>query len=249
MTPERVDLPTSLEATSDHRPEVCPDAVAAQAPEPTGPEPPGAAGTAEDRIAAVSVSELLDYAIRARDALDDDTDLERDDVLHSLQVAKAYLCAHELGLVRRSECPEKFLSRDGARRKFDILIQLLRGRVGPPVATPPEVPQRRPKRSTERGEAQAKLIAALTKHHQYADGGSLKTEPIGNNELAKLADVPRSTASAFFKNRFKGYKNYRGLCHDAGSLVAALKLLNGEFAPHNLCGHQRPGKHDAGDLA
>src|SRR5262249_18814112 len=41
---------------------------------------------------------------------------------------------------------------------------------------------RTPKRSTERGEGRAKLIAALTKHHQYADGGCLNLEPIGNNE-------------------------------------------------------------------
>jgi hypothetical protein len=36
------------------------------------------------------------------------------------------------------------------------------------------------KRSTEKGEAQTKLIAALTKHHQYADGGCLNFEPTGN---------------------------------------------------------------------
>src|SRR5262249_32651563 len=41
------------------------------------------------------------------------------------------------------------------------------------------------KRSTERGEGRAKLIAALTKHHQYANGGCLNLDHIGNNELAK----------------------------------------------------------------
>ena len=35
------------------------------------------------------------------------------------------------------------------------------------------LPWKKPKRSTKRGEGQAKLIAALTKHHQYADGECL----------------------------------------------------------------------------
>lgn len=99
----------------------------------------------------------------------------------------------------------------------------------------------KPKRSTERGEGRAKLIAALTKHHQYADGGCLNTEPIGNNELARLAEVSESTASAFFNKEFNGGKSgghakYRAICSDAMRLVAALKLLNQEFSPHHLFG-------------
>jgi hypothetical protein len=93
-----------------------------------------------------------------------------------------------------------------------------------------------PKRSTERGEGRAKLIAALTKHHQYADGGCLNPEPIGNNELAKAAGVSPSTASVFFDKEFKGHTNYKALCRDTRNLVAALRLLNGEFAPHLLLG-------------
>jgi ferric-dicitrate binding protein FerR (iron transport regulator) len=60
------------------------------------------------------------------------------------------------------------------------------------------------KRSTERGEAEAKLIAALTKHHQYADGSCLNLDPIGNNQLAKAASVSPSTASALFDGKFQG---------------------------------------------
>ncbi len=104
--------------------------------------------------------------------------------------------------------------------------------VAPPVSTPG------PKRSTERGEGRAKLIAALTKHHRYADGGSLNTEPVGNNELAKAADVSPSTASAFFEKEFQGHAKYRVLCRDAVRLAGALKLLNGEFAAHILYGHE-----------
>ncbi len=52
----------------------------------------------------------------------------------------------------------------------------------------------RPKRSTQKGNAQTKLIAALTKHHQYQDGSCLNTEPIGVNELAQQAGVSSSSA-------------------------------------------------------
>ncbi|MBA3482613.1 MAG: hypothetical protein H0T51_12435, partial [Pirellulales bacterium] len=101
----------------------------------------------------------------------------------------------------------------------------------------------RPKRSTNKGEGQAKLIAALTKHHQYANGGCLNLEAIGNNELARLADVDQATASAFFKQKFKSHGKYKAACADAGVLVTALKLLNDEFAPHLLFG-SKPADED-----
>ena len=100
------------------------------------------------------------------------------------------------------------------------------------------------KRSTERGEGRAKLIAALTKHHQYADGGCLNLEPIGNNELAKAAGVSALTASAFFNNEFEGHTKYRAVCRDAGGLADSLKALNGEFSPHELYGRRPPGEDD-----
>ena len=84
-------------------------------------------------------------------------------------------------------------------------------------ATPPAQP--RAKRSTERGEGRAKLIAALTKHHKYADGSCLNLDPIGNNELARLAGVSESTASAFFNKEFDGHTKYRAVCTDATRLV------------------------------
>jgi hypothetical protein len=105
------------------------------------------------------------------------------------------------------------------------------------------------KRSTERGEGQAKLISALTKHHQYAHGGCLNLVPIGNNELARLADVDKSTASAFFNKEFNagekgGYAKYRRSCGDPTMLVGAIKLLNQEFSPHHLFGSKPPGEGD-----
>jgi hypothetical protein len=103
----------------------------------------------------------------------------------------------------------------------------------PPLAVTTEPA---PKRSTENGEALTKLIAALTKHHQYADGGCLNLAPVGNNKLARAAGVARSTASAFFNDKFQGHRKYKVYCRDAGKLTAALKLLNDEFTPHHLLG-------------
>jgi AcrR family transcriptional regulator len=95
---------------------------------------------------------------------------------------------------------------------------------------------RTPKRSTSQFEARDKLIAELTRHHGYADGGCLNQDPIGNNKLAKAVGVSPSTASEFFRNKFEGHDKYRALCRDRRGLVAALRLLNDEFAPYHLLG-------------
>jgi hypothetical protein len=93
------------------------------------------------------------------------------------------------------------------------------------------------KRSTERGEGKAKLIAALTKHHKYANGSCPNREPIGNNVLAKAAGVSPSTASAFFMKEFGGHTTYRGaLSRDVGSVLAVLAMLNGEIPGRRLLG-------------
>src|SRR5262249_43145045 len=92
------------------------------------------------------------------------------------------------------------------------------------------------KRSTERGEARTKIIAALTKHHRYADGSNLNQEPIGSNELARTASVAVSTASSFFNKTFHGHTKYQAVCRDRCKLVAVLKALNDEFSPHHLYG-------------
>jgi hypothetical protein len=92
-------------------------------------------------------------------------------------------------------------------------------------------PATRTKRSTSKGEAREKIIAALTKHHQYEAGSCLISEPIGNNELARNADVSSSTASRYFVENFGSYDDYRGLCKNVGNLCDSLKLLRGEFKP------------------
>lgn len=86
------------------------------------------------------------------------------------------------------------------------------------------------KRSTQKGEGDDKLISVLTLHHKYADGGCLNLEPIGNNDIARLAEVSTSTASEFFKKRFGGHHNYKYTCGNTGRLIEALKELNGEKA-------------------
>jgi hypothetical protein len=114
------------------------------------------------------------------------------------------------------------------------------------VQTDPK--SRKTKRSTAQGEGRIKLIAALTKHHKYAEGSCLNLEPIANNELARLAGVGKSTASKFFTDQFGGHPKYKGyFCKDASRLVGALKLLNQEFSPHHLYGGIPPGENEADD--
>lgn len=90
------------------------------------------------------------------------------------------------------------------------------------------------KRSTIRGEARAKLNAALTKHHKYGEAEDLNEEPIGNNVLARLAEVDKATASAFFKEQFGSYSQYKETCRHKDRLLQSLKVLNGECTPRML---------------
>src|SRR5262249_18636328 len=66
----------------------------------------------------------------------------------------------------------------------------------PPSTNPPApstsqarvpAPPKHPKRSTDKGEARDKIVAALTKHHKYNNGSVENREPIGCNELARQA--------------------------------------------------------------
>ena len=111
------------------------------------------------------------------------------------------------------------------------------------------LPPKKPKRSTTKGEAEAKLVAALTMHHKYADGVCLNQEPIACNELARLADVSVSTASVFFRKYFNGHTKYRAICGDITQLVFTLKLQNQEVVSHHLFGAKPPGEdgHDNED--
>ncbi|QDT51691.1 hypothetical protein Pan258_57830 [Symmachiella dynata] len=113
--------------------------------------------------------------------------------------------------------------------------------------------EKKTKRSTTKGEAREKLIAALTHHHDYQNGSCLNTESINNNELARNAGVSRSTASQFFQREFGGsekkggHTNYKIICRDPARLAESLKVLNGEFSPDELFGRNPPGEQQPGD--
>ena len=85
-----------------------------------------------------------------------------------------------------------------------------------------------------KGEARDKLMSALAKHHDYANEGCLNQEPIGNNEIARMAGVSISTASEFFKREFGSHVKYSQSSRDRDSIIAALKLLNQEFTPRQI---------------
>jgi len=87
----------------------------------------------------------------------------------------------------------------------------------------------KPKRSTEKGEARRKIIAALTEHHKYDKGGCLNQSPIGGNVLATKAGVTKASTSNFFKAEFGSHAKYRHVCQNVTALVGALKLVRGEF--------------------
>lgn len=98
----------------------------------------------------------------------------------------------------------------------------------------PDEHKSKPKRSTVGNEAVTKLIAALTEHHQYANGRCGIQDPISNNGLARKAHVSKSSASVFFHKYFKGPKKYQRTCFDQDKLNHALALLNNEVKPHRL---------------
>ncbi len=100
----------------------------------------------------------------------------------------------------------------------------------------------RTKRSTAKGNAAEKLIAALTLHHEYAKESCLNLEPVGSNALARKAGVGTGSASRFFANQFKGWAKYKVLCGDPKRLITALKLLNDEFRPFLLDSARTPAE-------
>jgi hypothetical protein len=104
----------------------------------------------------------------------------------------------------------------------------------------------RPKKSTQRGDAQVKIITALSEHHKYESGSCLNQDPIGVGELARRAKVAKSTASVFFQKQFEEHSRYKRVCRDAGDLADSLKQLRGEVTAHeHLYGRTPPGEgHD-----
>ena len=101
-----------------------------------------------------------------------------------------------------------------------------------PMLTKPATVITKPKRINGQSTHRITLIAALEKHHQYANGSCLNTEPIGNNALGKLAGTSGAAASNFFNDKFGGHAKYKILCYgQPASLVAKLRELNDERTP------------------
>lgn len=132
---------------------------------------------------------------------------------------------------------------------------------GPPATTHERAKDaeglRRPKRSTQQGEARAKIIAALNKHHQYETGSVLNSAPVGVNELGRLAGVSSSTVSHFLHVEFcrgredaKPHQMYKRACLTDGVLAQSLRLLNGDVRPSALLNHDPADRRTrrAGDL-
>jgi hypothetical protein len=122
--------------------------------------------------------------------------------------------------------PRALAARTGVR-SLQIAITKIDASASPAAAN--GVPKQR---NTMKCNNQIKLIAALTQHHQYADGSCLNAEPIGNNELARQAEVGRATANRFFDKWFGGHAVYCGICRrNTRKLVDTIKAMNGEFVP------------------
>ena len=102
---------------------------------------------------------------------------------------------------------------------------------GTPKIDSQDSSKKKSKRSTEKGEARAKIISTWTLHHQYRDGGALNFEPIGVNELARQSDVSSGSVTTFFNEVFDGHAKYRSACHLKHPLLRALKEQNDDFSP------------------
>ncbi|MCG2684252.1 MAG: hypothetical protein L6306_11645 [Planctomycetales bacterium] len=113
----------------------------------------------------------------------------------------------------------------------------------------------KPKKSTVKGETRAKIIAALTKHHDYQNGSCLNWKPIGVNELTRLAGAKSSSsASDFFNSQYgegdgkkkkNGHLRYRRICcRNHSLLIETLRALNGETTSSHIAGYGRnpPGE-------
>ena len=53
------------------------------------------------------------------------------------------------------------------------------------------------------------LVAALTQHHKYLDGGCLNLEPAGVRQLAASTSISKNSVSRFFKRVFEGHRDSR----------------------------------------
>src|SRR5262249_11670970 len=94
------------------------------------------------------------------------------------------------------------------------------------------------RKSRGRGAARLLIIAAVTRLHEYANGGCGNFRPLGVRELADAADVSPDSVSEFFKKEFgdeDGHARYQRFCiTDSGRIVRWLKSLNEDYRTNPL---------------
>jgi hypothetical protein len=109
----------------------------------------------------------------------------------------------------------------------------------------------RTKRSTLKGEARAKIVSALTAHHDRE--GLLIQTPLALSELARQAGVSKGSVARFLDAEFGGeekkggYAKYRVICRFPRRLRDSLHVLNGEFSPDRLYGATPPSERERAD--
>jgi hypothetical protein len=108
--------------------------------------------------------------------------------------------------------------------------------------------QTRAKRSTEKGEALAKIIAALTAYHEYDSGHVGNWAPVGLRHLKRLSDTSNGSVSDFFNSEFSGHKEYKIMCHrDRTGLERKLRGFNGDWQDDILYGATPPDEDTSDD--
>lgn len=173
---------------------------------------PKAARRADDLLLRLRSSTLERY--------DNATPKLLDEVVHFLNV---YLCEPKATLAGSSYVLDGE-ERPGADGSAPL----------PPSDSERSGSGQRKKRLTTNGDTRVKIIAALNNHHNYGNDIPLNPEPAAVNVLAEQLGIGKASVSRFFKKEFRGHDAYKHACADERTLTAALKLLNGDYAPKML---------------
>jgi len=142
----------------------------------------------------------------------------------------------------------------GLKKEVDLACEILReeqsggdgGVICPQAVSPAEATNEPPakRKNTAPGDAEDRIIAALCKHHKYHDSGRGELscenwEACGINALARLADVAKSSVTAFLARKLpvgpneKPQQVYNRICSDR-TLPIFLQLWRREFPTRNV---------------